>query len=94
MSVKSLNLTAKTLGNTPLELQTDGDVQRRDLSHLDGRELQVCLFLCLFVLYDRKYLSVNDLMWEYLGLIGMLIAELYIQVPCVFECVCVCICAY
>ena len=49
MSVKSLNLTAKTLGNTPLELQTDGDVQRRDLSHLDGRELQVCLFVSLFV---------------------------------------------
>ena len=45
MSVKSLNLTSKTLGSTPLELQTDGDVQRRDISHLDGRELQVRSFI-------------------------------------------------
>ena len=40
MHVKSLNLTPKGVGGNS-ELQTDGDVQSRDISHLDGRELQV-----------------------------------------------------
>jgi hypothetical protein len=40
MHIKSLSLTPKGRGGS-LELQTDGDVQRNDLKHLDGRELQV-----------------------------------------------------
>jgi hypothetical protein len=40
MHIKSLSLTPKGRGGG-LELQTDGDVQRNDLKHLDGRELQV-----------------------------------------------------
>ena len=43
MSVKSLSLTPKGFGANS-DLQTDGDVQRRDISHLDGRELQVRMF--------------------------------------------------
>jgi PAB1-binding protein PBP1 len=37
--VESLDLKSKYAGN-PSELQTDGDVQAKDLSHLSGRELQ------------------------------------------------------
>lgn len=40
MHIKSLSLIPKGRGGS-LELQTDGDVQRNDLKHLDGRELQV-----------------------------------------------------
>lgn len=40
MHIKTLSLTPKGRGGS-LELQTDGDVQRNDLKHLDGRELQV-----------------------------------------------------
>ena len=57
LSVKSLNLTPKGFGANS-DLQTDGDVQRRDISHLDGRELQVrmceelyCIVLCCIILY-------------------------------------------
>jgi hypothetical protein len=39
LTFKNLNLTPKG-GNSGVDLQTDGDVQRRDLKHLEGRELQ------------------------------------------------------
>ena len=59
MSVKSLNLTPKGFGANS-DLQTDGDVQRKDISHLDGRELQVRMYETLYcsVLYcvDRYFI--------------------------------------
>ena len=60
MHVKSLNLTPKGVGGNS-ELQTDGDVQSRDISHLDGRELQVNQIIFDFT--KRNWIILSEICW-------------------------------
>lgn len=58
MHIKSLSLTPKGRGGS-LELQTDGDVQRNDLRHLDGRELQVQWCCVIFLILHMLMLVIS-----------------------------------